>query len=73
MTSDPTSQGNPREQSSSAGEQRNLSQGAEFFVYECSGNDGMETWAETYKDTSDYEERDCETLTKIVGWGGGWP
>lgn len=54
-------------------EQRNLSNGAEFFVYECSENDGLETWVETYKDTSDYDIRDCETLTKIVVWGGGWP
>lgn len=47
--------------------------GAEFFVYECSENDGMKSWVETYKDRPEYEELDCETLVRIIGWGDGWP
>ena len=40
----------------------------EFFVYRCSVNDGLETLVRTEKDTSDYDERDCETLDRIIYW-----
>lgn len=38
----------------------------EWFKYECSKNDGMVTWVETWKDTTTYDELECETLRGIV-------
>ena len=39
----------------------------EFFVYKCSRNADMETLVPTDR-TEEYENRDCETLDRIVYW-----
>lgn len=40
----------------------------EFFVYKCSTNNGLETLVQPEDDTTPYDERNCETLDRIIFW-----